>query len=77
MFFVVSIFASSWFQLSEQEPGPRGSPHVPQPPIGTCVAPEDGDAERAAKTDCRFSSSVPRHDGHSGVADPRVSHSNR
>jgi hypothetical protein len=38
-------------QLIEQEPGPRGSPHDPQGPIGTWVAPAAGPDVRAAKTD--------------------------
>jgi len=60
----------------EQEPGPRGSPQDPQAPRGTCVAPVAGPELRAANTDCRFSSDVPWQEGHSGVAAPRVSHSN-
>lgn len=64
-------------QFIEQEPGPRGSPHEPQAPTGICVAPDAGLEVLAANTDCRFSSVVPWHDGHSGVEAPRVSHSNR
>jgi hypothetical protein len=41
--------------LTEQEPGPRGSPQDPQPPAGSAdrvVA----DPEPTAKTEIRFSS---------------------
>ena len=64
-------------QFIEQAPGPRGSPHEPQAPTGICVASDAGLEVLAANTDCRFSSVVPWHDGHSGVEALRVSHSNR
>lgn len=64
-------------QFIEQEPGPRGSPHDPHAPTGISVAPDAALEVLAANTDCRFSSVVPWHDGHSGVEAPRVSHSNR
>jgi hypothetical protein len=65
-------------QFIEQDPGPRGSPQDPQaPPSGICVGPAAVADVLAANTDWRFSKSVPWQDGHSGVAAPRVSHSNR
>jgi hypothetical protein len=61
----------------EQEPGPRGSPHEPHGPIGTCVSADDALAARAANVECRRSRDVPRQEGHSGVSLARDSHSKR
>ena len=58
----------------EHAPGPRGSPQAPHGP-GALISRELPLA-CAANTEWRFSSAVLRHDGHSGVSDPRRSCSN-
>ena len=61
-------------QFSEQDPGPRGSPHEPQ---GAGAALRDGDdgVVLTAKTDNCLSSSVLVQDGQIGVRSARVRNS--
>jgi hypothetical protein len=54
-------------QFMEQEPGPRGSPHVPQAPAGAAANAEGAGAfELTANTDSCFSSSALAHEGQLG-----------
>jgi len=63
-----------------QEPGPRGSPQVPQPP-GACGAEAGVEAALAglavAKVEKRRSTLAERQTGHSMASSPRTSSSNR
>jgi hypothetical protein len=66
-------------QFRLQAPGPRGSPHVPQPPLigwasRALVLPDE---DTAAKTENCFSSFWLRQAGHPGCCEPVTSVSNR
>lgn len=64
-------------QFIEQEPGPRGSPQWPQPPlIGTSDTDDAPPALRAANTDWRFWSFGLSQDGHMGAWPLRTRASN-
>ena len=56
-----------------QEPGPRGSPQLPQAPIGGAESFEDAET---AKTESCLSRSWPSHVGQAGWRDPVTSVSN-
>lgn len=62
-------------QLSAQEPGPRGSPHVVQGPAAACRI--GVDEAPTAKTDSSRTSDVLSHRGQDGLAEPRTSVSKR
>jgi hypothetical protein len=53
----------------EQEPGPRGSPQVPQGPAGWRAA-AAAPPVPTAKVEMSFSSFLPPQDGQAGFADP-------
>ena len=59
-----------------QAPGPRGSPHEPQAPIGTTDAAAERLPVDTAKTESCLVSAVPWHFGHIGVRDAVTSVSN-
>jgi hypothetical protein len=64
-------------QFMEQAPGPRGSPHCPQPPAdGIRVAAAPWPVCAAKAENCR-SSALLWHDGHDGVSAPRTRVSKR
>src|SRR5690242_13924912 len=65
-------------QFSEQAPGPRGSPHMPQGPAdATAGADWLGDGAPTANTESCFWSSALAHDGHAGVSPALVRNSKR
>ncbi len=61
-------------QFRLHAPGPRGSPHVPQPPAGT--AGSRGPDDETAKTESCLSSAWLRHDGQAGAREAVTSVSN-
>jgi len=59
----------------EQDPGPRGSPHIPHAPVGVAERAGDDPLALTAKTDNCFSSSTLAQRGHSGDRPSRVRNS--
>src|SRR6478609_5620500 len=61
----------------EQAPGPRGSPHDPQGPLGTAEAPDSWDfSPRTAKLESCWLSRLLSHLGHAAFCVPRTMASN-
>jgi len=61
--------------LIEQDPGPRGSPHMPHAPVGVADRSDDDPLALTAKTDNCFSSSALAQRGHCGITPSRVRNS--
>lgn len=64
-------------QCTEQEPGPRGSPHVPHGPAGGWTNDLPGPLDWAANTDSSFCRSAPWQEGQLGACPSRVRNSKR
>src|SRR5262249_12020466 len=70
---VSGTFRSHGGQPAAQAPGPRGSPHVPQPAVtGAGVAPSSRERARAVTDSTRVSSVAPQ-DGQDGTSSRRTS----
>src|SRR5262249_56135118 len=70
---VAGTFRSHGGQPAAQAPGPRGSPHVPQPAVtGAGVAPSSRERARAVTDSTRVSSVAPQ-DGQDGTSSRRTS----